>query len=669
MATLQVSAYYGAAANWEQPNPDYLQHLNTVGGASATASAPVSLAISNLAIRSPVVLGFVLEGDPNYIHVAHSPQYYNPDPLSTTAFDEHIMVLVGNDLNTAIPFVISNTSFSRPAGVLALDTATITGAQGFGATPKVLRTGPHVAGTPNTSNVRSRRVLLLPYTAGPRLLSTRNDGRYGLEEFYNAFLQPGLADAAEAPLWAPVEEWFRLAVTNTGVDATLLGIAPVTSVVPAQNQALNAFAERRRLGIRAVAGVLAPPVMGLTDATFNAGMASLRTSISDSRDAQIAYERNKANKTFTDRHGAPLAQRVHRLTGSVDDDALPEVHRLLARSAKHLDYGVITNALKARAAVSPLPCDSNSAPVPSTSLVINIFRNHILDSDGLTLGKGLSPFAVVCEHHDEARVYLKQLQQAAMSESGGQLSLGDADALISSNQHLPLDPQEAVDKLIGFSVLVDVYFGPHQAISVNLRDFVSSTVAPINRMPHSVGRDAIALQDFSCRILFEVQQEVFYWIKRMISAPTAAAAAAIVPPAFERIQQAILTHRLDSLSTLPVAWKPYLLQRKAAPPEPSPKKAPSANTVEVYSRADPELLKRFQKSGHSKISDITKGHEDQIPKHGDNDVCLNWALKGKCSSKCARSKAHRDYPKAVNTKLHKFLDLCGVAKTGTESQE
>ena len=116
-------------------------------------------------------------------------------------------------------------------------------------------------------------------------------------------------------------------------------------MVPAQNQALNAFAERRQLGIRAVAGVVAPPPHGLTDATFNAGMASPRTSISKSREAQIDYKQNKAIKTFTDCHGHPLAQRVQRLTGANDDAALPEVHRLLASSAKHHDYGIVTNAL------------------------------------------------------------------------------------------------------------------------------------------------------------------------------------------------------------------------------------------------------------------------------------------------------------------------------------
>ena len=670
MATLQLSNYHGTAANWEQPNPDYLVHLNTVGAGNASNTTVVSLAISNMATRSPVVLGFILEGDPGFVHIGHSPHIFNPDPTNATTYDSHIVVLVGNDLNTTVPVVLSNQHFTRIVPTPAFNIATITGAQGFGANPPVLHTGPHQDGAANTDALRSRRILLLPYEAGPRLLSTRADGRYGLAEFYNTFIQPGLADANVAAQWAPVEEWFRLVATNGAAGTPLMSVTPVTSVVPAQQQALNAFTERRRVGMRAVAGVVVPAPQGLTDAAFNAGMASLRTSISESREAQIAYERNKAIKTFTDRHGEPLAQRVQRLTGANDDATLPEVHQLLASSAKHLDYGIITNALKARAAVSPLPCDANSAPVPSTSLVINVFRNHLLDSDGLTLGKGLTPFGVVCEHHDEARTYLKQIQQASMSEAGGHLSLGDADALISTNQHLPLDPQEAVDKLVGFSILVDVYFGTDQAISRNLRDFVTSAVAPMTRMQYSVGRDSIILQDYSCRILFEVQQEMFYWIKRVTSAANAAAVAAINAPTFERIQQAILTHRLNSLATTPVAWDSHKIQRKATPTSTAPKKAPaSSNTVEMYSRADNGLLKRFQASGHSKISDITKGHEDQIPKHGNSDVCLNWALKGKCSSKCARSQAHRDYPKTIVNQLHKFLDLCGVAKSGSESQE
>ena len=101
MATLQLSNYHGTAANWEQPNPDYLVHLNTVGGGSASNTTVVSLAICNMATRSPVVLGFLLKADPGFIHVGHSPQIFNPDPANATTYDEHI-----------IPLVISNAQFT-----------------------------------------------------------------------------------------------------------------------------------------------------------------------------------------------------------------------------------------------------------------------------------------------------------------------------------------------------------------------------------------------------------------------------------------------------------------------------------------------------------------------------------------------------------------------------
>ena len=49
MATLQLSNYHGTAAHWEQPNPDYLVHLNTVGGGNGSNTTVVSLAICNMA--------------------------------------------------------------------------------------------------------------------------------------------------------------------------------------------------------------------------------------------------------------------------------------------------------------------------------------------------------------------------------------------------------------------------------------------------------------------------------------------------------------------------------------------------------------------------------------------------------------------------------------------
>ena len=75
---------------------------------------------------------------------------------------------------------------------------------------------------------------------------------------------------------------------------------------------------------------------------------------------------------------------------------------------------------------------------------------------------------------------------------------------------------------------------------------------------------------------------------------------------------------------------------------------------------DDRLLARFRGSGHSTINSLMAGHDVEIPKNGSKDLCLTWALKGACSSGCKRKDQHVRYSRAVNQKLHDFLDACGV---------
>ena len=48
-------------------------------------------------------------------------------------------------------------------------------------------------------------------------------------------------------------------------------------------------------------------------------------------------------------------------------------------------------------------------------------------------------------------------------------------------------------------------------------------------------------------------------------------------------------------------------------------------------------------------------NQDQNHYNG-KDVCLTWALKGSCTSKCKGSGAHFTYPATVNKKFHALLD-------------
>ena len=88
---------------------------------------------------------------------------------------------------------------------------------------------------------------MLPFSAAGPCLTTRSDGRYGLQEFYDTFIQPGCADANTRAIWAPVLTWFRLAVTDgtAAGNPPVLGTTPVTSAIPTDtaglNQVMNAY--------------------------------------------------------------------------------------------------------------------------------------------------------------------------------------------------------------------------------------------------------------------------------------------------------------------------------------------------------------------------------------------------------------------------------------------
>ena len=58
---------------------------------------------------------------------------------------------------------------------------------------------------------------------------------------------------------------------------------------------------------------------------------------------------------------------------------------------------------------------------------------------------------------------------------------------------------------------------------------------------------------------------------------------------------------------------------------------------------------------------MMEGHKVQVPKIAGKDICLVWALKGKCSRTCKRKAQHKSYPRDVIKDIHELLDTCGVA--------
>ena len=80
----------------------------------------------------------------------------------------------------------------------------------------------------------------------------------------------------------------------------------------------------------------------MTTAAFNAGITDLRATLDHNAAEQLRFERDRAAKSFTQKHGLALAERMHRLCNVGRDEDLPPVHQQLAAStSKHRDYNIV----------------------------------------------------------------------------------------------------------------------------------------------------------------------------------------------------------------------------------------------------------------------------------------------------------------------------------------
>ena len=151
MATL-ISTVYTRAEPWLSFDPGYAQCQALVGNTVGTGSDGVATAITNIAVRSPVLLACVITDDPEHIYVVYSPRKFIPDPLNANTYDNDVVCLCGNDLDTSYPIVLpSGQAFARIGNSPCHDIATITGPAGFGAGINCF--GPHNDGDPNTDTI------------------------------------------------------------------------------------------------------------------------------------------------------------------------------------------------------------------------------------------------------------------------------------------------------------------------------------------------------------------------------------------------------------------------------------------------------------------------------------------------------------------------------------
>ena len=71
-------------------------------------------------------------------------------------------------------------------------------------------------------------------------------------------------------------------------------------------------------------------------------------------------------------------------------------------TSKSRPCAILGNPFRERAQASLVPLTASQAPLATTKLVDDVFRNFTPAGTGLTFASYLTPFAIVCEGHAEA---------------------------------------------------------------------------------------------------------------------------------------------------------------------------------------------------------------------------------------------------------------------------
>jgi hypothetical protein len=325
-----VSDLFNEPNHWVEHNPDWATLRATFGAASGQDTNQVRGHLVNLAHSTPTVICFTVKNDNDHIYVCHSPTLLPGNPANATAFDNKCVVLMGVDLDATATMVLPDNCFTRRQ-IRASTVAYMTGVHGHGAAPAVFRHGPHAGAATDTTQVEVCSVFLMDPNHAVDIVAWRPDVVWTLLASYNEFIQPNATsgNAAQEAYIKPLLNWYRAACTINAGGHSATGIVPVTSSLPLQKLLLQGWVDHNKKITKVALGTGGP---GLTSVAFNAGVTQLETAIRDTSAAAITYQREAAQKTFTEQYGASIAQTMYNLCNVADDEHLPAIHKLLAKS-------------------------------------------------------------------------------------------------------------------------------------------------------------------------------------------------------------------------------------------------------------------------------------------------------------------------------------------------
>jgi len=450
MASKTFASLFGlgddAFSNHDRP------YVDTLADFAAVTAAPSHKAeVLGYPDAFPTLCTLISNDDPTSILLGSCPTLYRGIAGIASNANNRVIMFLGNLEEGVVPFVVPDDAFGRLPNTEAVNVTIDTNAHhaAYAALGAGVNHIPTITIDANSECVQPCQVIVLPQDLATTLVAEPNS-HMSFERFWTQVVLP--LSTADPVGNKPIVDFWKAAATVNGPTSNH-NMSVATPQPPVTDLTFWGWARRAATTILShVPSVNAP---GLNQVV--AAVSQVANQLQATEQTRVAKANARANLTFSQRFGTPLAKLVLCFCQVGADANLPNVHQVCAsaekrsRDTSNINICLCTQSLR----VSHI----NTVNLPKVSpWMLDIFCQHDLVGNGMELRAGLNPFSVICSGHHNTKDVLVLAKRQATVEAGAFVSLSDTLEFKTKDAHFPKTYLQASDKLWAFCLLCCIYF-------------------------------------------------------------------------------------------------------------------------------------------------------------------------------------------------------------------
>jgi len=275
----------------------------------------------------PTLCAIISDEDPTSILIGSSPTLYRSIVGIASAANNRVVMFLGNPEESFVPFVLPDDAFGRLANNDTVMITTDNNAHhaAYAALGAGVNHIPTIANNAASKRVRPRRVIVLPPDLATTLVTEPNSDM-SFDRFWTQAIHP--LHTADPICNKPIVDWWKAATAVNGTNHNM----SIATLQPAVTN-LAFWGWSRRTASAIFSHVTAVNAPGLNQVAV--AVSQVANQLQTTEQAHIDKANIRANMTFSQHFGTPLANVVLRFCRVGANAQLPNVHQVCAMNEKH----------------------------------------------------------------------------------------------------------------------------------------------------------------------------------------------------------------------------------------------------------------------------------------------------------------------------------------------